>query len=255
MTCPIAFFHGVTRCGASCDPLRPFFDIRWSPDFPGHGAAERRPGHYRVADQTEWAAGYVARLDVAKVILYGHSMGAMVAAAVAARLPDRVAAVILEDPPYSTMGSRIHNTPLHSYFTALRGVVGQTGLPLADYARQLGDLRYGHPAATRLGDTRDATALRFSAYAFQRLDPAVLDPILDETWMDGYDLGRIACPALVLQADRLEGGMLTAEEAEWLATKAPDCTTVRVDKAPHLMHWMQTAAVVRLVTGFLATLE
>ena len=72
--------------------------------------------------------------------------------------------------------------------------------------------------------------------------------------MDGYELGRIACPILVLQADRAAGGMLTDEEAGWLATKADDCTTVRVANAPHLIHWLDTPAVVRLVTGFLATL-
>ena len=226
---PIVFFHGVTRCGSSCDPLRPFFDIRWSPDFPGHGDAERRPGQYRVADQAAWAEAYVEALPAEKVVLYGHSMGAMVAAAVAARLPGRVAAAILEDPPYSTMGSGIRRTPLHGYFSAIRAVAGNRSLPLGEYARQVADLRYGDPATTRLGDTRDATALRFSAHALRRLDPAVLDPIVDETWMDGYELGHIQCPLLVLQADRAAGGMLTDEEAEWLATKSGDCTTVRVD--------------------------
>lgn len=255
MKYPIAFLHGVTRCGASADPLRPFFDIRWSPDFPGHGASERRAGHYRVADQVEWATEYVRALPEPKVILYGHSMGAMVAAAVAARLPGRVAAAILEDPPFSTMGTRIRRTPWHGYFSALRGVVGNRALPVGEYARQLADLRYGDPSTlTRLGDTRDATAVRFSALAWRQLDPAVLDPIVDETWMNGYELGHVECPVLVLQADRAVGGMLTDDEAAWLETKASDCTTVHVAGAPHLIHWMDTPAVVRLVTGFLATL-
>ena len=253
---PLVFFHGVTRCGASADPLRPFFDLRWTPDFPGHGTAERRPGKYLVRDQAAWATAFVQALPgPERVVLYGHPMGAMVAAVVAAELPERVAAVILEDPPYSTMGTNIRRTPYYDYFSALRGVVGQTHQPLPQYARELADLRYGHPAVTRLGDTRDPTALRFAARAWRQLDPAVLDPIVDETWMDGYALGHIECPALVLQADHSHGGMLTNEEAAWLATKASDCTTVRVDQAPHLIHWMNTPAVVRLVTGFLAALD
>jgi hypothetical protein len=49
-----------------------------------------------------------------------HSLGAMVAAAVAAEAIDLVRAVILEDPPFETMGARVRSYPLYPYFTLLR---------------------------------------------------------------------------------------------------------------------------------------
>lgn len=249
---PLVFFHGVTRRGASVDPLRPFFEILHAPDFPGHGRAGRRPGFYRVADQADWATAYLDALPESRVVLWGHSMGAMVAAAAASRLPGKVAAVILEDPPFETMGRRLAASGLADYFGLVRSVAGDPR-PVPELARALADLRYGN--GIRLGDTRDATALRFNAVSWKALDPAVLDPVLDGSWLHGYTGGPISSPVLLLQADPAHGGMLTDEDAQAFAAGQPDCTVVRVPGAPHLIHWADTAAAVRLASGFLSSLN
>ena len=57
----------------------------------------------------------------------------------------------------------------------------------------------------RLGDTRDAASLRFTARSLSQLAPEVLQPIIDGTWLRGFDLAdiakRVRCPVLILQAD------------------------------------------------------
>ena len=118
-----------------------------------------------------------------RVFVYGHSLGAMVAAAVAMRRPKRVTGVVLEDPPFHTMGERIHESPLGSYFAALRGLAG-SAKPVGELARELAEVSYGPGGSLRCGDTRDATTLRFAASCLRRLDPAVLEPIAAGRWLD-----------------------------------------------------------------------
>ncbi|MFN7921439.1 MAG: alpha/beta hydrolase [Bryobacteraceae bacterium] len=258
---PLLFLHGVTRRGASVLPiegaLATRFDVH-APDFPGHGAAERRPGRYLVVDQVAVARERLLELP-GKAVIYGHSMGAMVAAALAAECPERAEAVILEDPPFETMGSRIRDTPLHGYFAALREfAVAHRGAPVHEIARALADLRWGSPGEFRFGDTRDEAACRFSAASLARLDPEVLDPVVEGHWLDGYDQAaiftRIACPVLLLQADPRCGGMLTDEDVAHAKRAMRDCAHVFVPGGPHLLHWMATQDTLRAVLNFLSAI-
>ncbi len=254
---PLVFLHGVTRRGLSALPLlptlTPLYEVHM-PDFPGHGASARRLERYLVADQVDAAE---ALLPERPCVVYGHSMGAMVAAALAAQHPKRVTAAILEDPPFDTMGKRIGETALLDYFRKQRPFAGDSR-PVDEVARDLAGMRYG-PKAARLGDERDAAALRFTARCLQLLDPNVLAPVVDGQWLDGYDrdgiLEAIRCPVLLMQADPLCGGMLTDEDAGEVERRIADCARVRIANAGHLLHWHDTAATVRCVLSFLGSLE
>ncbi len=249
------FLHGVTRRGDSVRPLQaalaPFFEIT-APDFPGHGDAPRNPGRYRVLHH---AASVTPEPEA---ILHGHSMGAMVALALAAQYPDRVSAVILEDPPFHTMGNRIGESPLESYFTALRGFAAECkALTLADAARQLAEIRFGN--GIRYGDTRDSAAVRFAAWCLQALDPEVLDPVVERTWMEGYDMlafaAGVRCPVLILQADGACGGMLTDADASALSHALTDATLLRFAGVGHLIHGTQPALAAQAILNWTATLR
>src|SRR5262245_62100401 len=99
---PLLLLHGVLRAGRDFAPLWPALAPRWqlfAVDQRGHGTSERCPGRYRVCDYAADALDLVQSHLPGRVVLYGHSLGALVATAVAAGLPDRVAAIVLEDPP------------------------------------------------------------------------------------------------------------------------------------------------------------
>ena len=256
----ILFLHGVTRRAESFAPLTGTLGEHYhlhQHDFRGHGESPRR-GPYRVIDYVKDAVDFLDIVPQERVFVYGHSLGAMVAAALAAQRPKRVTAVVLEDPPFHTMGQRIHQTPLGSYFAALRGLAG-SGRSVAELARELAELRYGPENTIRCGDTRDATTLRFAASCLRRLDPAVLHPIADGTWLDGYEpaevFAALKSPALVLQADPEMGGMLTDADAAALVKNAPDATVVKVPGAGHALHWTATQATLCHVLAFLASFE
>jgi len=254
---PFLFVHGLLRNWRCFFPLFADLEHRWqlySVDHRGHGQSPRGL-HYRVADYVPDLVQFLHHGIDRPAVVYGHSLGAMVAAAAAAAAPGRVRALILEDPPFETMGSRLAGTPLLDYFRAIRPVLGSRE-PVPDLARRLAGLEV---PGGRLGEQRDPVTLRFMARSFRHVDPAVLEPVLAGEWLAGYDPGRvfhgIACPILMFQSDPAHGGMLTAADAASLSRTASDCTVIRLDGVGHQAHWAAAPAILRHLHGFLATLE
>lgn len=260
----LVFFHGVTRRWQCFVPLISTLSTRWHVhvlEHRGHGLSSRVPAAYLVKDYVHDAVEFVKNQVQGPVVVYGHSLGAMVAAGVAAELQQQVKGVVLEDPPFGTMGSKIGQSALLSYFSGVLPFAGST-LPVGTLARQLAEISLTTPSksgSVRLGDTRDMASLRFTARCLKQLDRDVLSPIVAGRWLDGFDwaavLSNITCPALLLQADLSMGGMLTDDDAAEAERLIRDCARVRLPKAGHLIHWLQTETCLRLVNSFLESVE
>jgi len=261
----IIFVHGVLRRWTTFLPLFPALAARWqigAVDQRGHGCSARAPGNqYLVTDYVLDLVELLERHVPHPAVIYGHSLGAMVAAGAAAARPDLVRAVVLEDPPFETMGNRIGQSSLHGYFAALREMLPWQ-LGVLELARELARLTLTDPATGRswqLGDVRDAVQLRYQAACLLAVDPAVLDPIVAGQWLAGYDwqqvLRGVKSPALVLQADEAVGGMLidadTALASQWLA----DGTIIRFAGAGHSLHTARTMELTNHLATFLETLD
>ena len=259
----LVFLHGVTRRWQTFLPLVPWLTPRWTLqliDQRGHGRSPRAEG-YRVIDYVNDAVSLVCENLGAPVVLYGHSLGAMVAAAVAAEIPAKVRAVVLEDPPFQTMGARIAQTPWQGYFQSIRPFAG-SDRPVPQVARELAEVRMADPCtgkSQRLGDTRDAASLAFAAQCLRQLDPRVLDPVIAGAWLDGYEMTeivrRIQCPALLLQADPQAGGALIDEDADTMERLIPGLMRIRLDGCHHTLHWPRAQQVAHLVLNFLESLD
>lgn len=250
----ILFLHGVTRSWRSFYTLLPALSPSFRLvclDFRGHGRSDpASPEAYRVVDYVADALAVLAHLAERgaqdSVVLHGHSLGAMVALAAAARAPARVRAVVLEDPPFSTMGERLPSTPLGRYFRGVRECLRSTrhGDALALY-EAFSDLVVGEDARgepVRVRDQRDETSRRFSAESLAALDPAVLEPVVEGQWLDGYDLealaGEVRCPVTLLQADLAQGGMLTDSDVRLLTARLGARLRLRgFPGAGHSIHW------------------
>lgn len=260
---PLVMLHGVTRRWQTFLPVMQALSLRWNVhalDFRGHGQSGRAAGQYTVADYVPDVVDFVQRQFTVPVVLYGHSLGAMVAAAAAARLGSQARAVVLEDPPWHAMGERIAASMLLSFFAGLAAFAGDTR-PVPQLAAALARVRLSDPQQQRtllLGDIRDATALRFTAASLKQVDPAVFEPILSGHWLVGLDPEHIhrqlLCPVLLLQADEAAGGMLSDADAAACRQWTPDLTHVRLAGVGHVIHVGQTAALVNHVSGFLESL-
>jgi pimeloyl-ACP methyl ester carboxylesterase len=66
-------------------------------DLPGHGESGRERDEWTIESLAADVATVVESLDLSRVILVGHSMGAPVSLAAAQRLPDRVTGIVSVD--------------------------------------------------------------------------------------------------------------------------------------------------------------
>ena len=97
----ILLLHGITDSG-QCWPrvavdLEGSFDVIMT-DARGHGRSGSSTD-FSIALLADDAAAVIRALGLEKPYVWGHSMGAITAATLAAMYPDLVRAIVLEDPP------------------------------------------------------------------------------------------------------------------------------------------------------------
>jgi pimeloyl-ACP methyl ester carboxylesterase len=231
-----------------------------APDFRGHGGSARAPGQYLVSDYVRDIVTFVQEQIGRPVLIYGHSLGAMVALAAAATLPGLVRGIVLEDPPFHTMGQRIAQTSWQALFTGMRDLA-RSAASADEMAAALAELAVpvlGQSGLTKLGQIRGVDSLRFSARCLAQLDPEVFTPVIESRWLDGYDeralCSQVRCPVLLLQGDPAAGGALTNADADAMMAVLPACRCVRFPGVGHLIHQDQPATTMRELQQFAANL-
>lgn len=258
----LVLLHGVTRCRDDWRPVLADLARRWrvvAVDHRGHGDSARGR-RYLVSDYVADAVRLVRDEIAAPVALLGHSLGAMVAAGVAAALPDLVQGAILEDPPFHGMGERIAGTAWQAQFIGMQAAARQGGT-IDELAGALADIVLPRPDGTtvRLGEIREPAALRWSGECLARLDPEVLSPVIAGRWLDGYDpmvtAARIRCPVVLLAADPQAGGALAHDEAAAFAAAVDCCDVERFPGAGHQLHWQHPGRLVAAVERFRARID
>ena len=255
---PLWLFHGLGRRWQDFGPLLADLSGQWhvsALDHRGHGRSSRADS-YLVTDYVADAVAVVSSPDE-RAVLVGHSLGALTALGVAARSPQVVRAVVLLDPPGPWFLAGIASTFYQQTWSAMRRLAGG---PVPEVARELAEVQLTTVTGTvRFGDVRDAASLRFMARCLRDLDPNAMTPALDGRWLDGFDLlhtaRRVTCPALLVAGDPAKGGMLPPADADPLAAALADCTRVDLPGVGHLVHWQDAAATLRLLHGFLGSLQ
>jgi pimeloyl-ACP methyl ester carboxylesterase len=256
---PLVLFHGVTRCWRDFEPLLPGLLPHWhvlALDHRGHGRSDHQ-SDYRVADFAVDAVAFLEAFVPGPAVLLGHSLGAMVAAVVAAQRPRQVRALVLEDPPGTALAGGFRQSRFHLQFTNTERVLATTR-DVEVLTRALAHMEVQHPqngTVVRFRELRALSAIRFGAECLLQMDPAVLSPLLAGRWLEGLDwfgaLPAIECATLLLRADPDRGGMLEAGEATRIAALIPRCTRVELPGAGHSIHSHQTAQMLELLAKFL----
>ncbi|MFO0930300.1 MAG: alpha/beta hydrolase [Gemmataceae bacterium] len=260
---PLLLLHGVLRSWRDFAAVLPALLPRWqvhAVDHRGHGQSDRCPGRYFVADYAADVISLVRDHLPPGVVIFGHSLGALTAVAAAAACPERVRAVVLEDPPSAAFLADVPASLWHPVWTGMRPLAASRA-PVGEIARRLAEVRQPLPdgRTVRLGELRDAAALRFSAACLRDLDPDTFAPLLANRWLDGFDLAAtcpgVRCPALLLRGEPALGGMLARADADAVVAHMADGAVVDVPGVGHLIHATATETTVRLVLAFLESLR
>ncbi len=259
---PLLLLHGVTRCWRDWEPILPPLLREWrviALDQRGHGASAHAQS-YLVTDYVADAVRFVREQFREPITVMGHSLGAMVAAGLAAQAPECVRALILEDPPFHTMGRRIPGTSWEAQFVGMREIARRGGTE-EEITNALADIRLPVGGGfKRLGELRSHASLRWSAECLAQLDPEVLTPVLEGRWLEGYNLPdilaciaritRITCPVLLLQADPSTGGALTDADTETMSAALSSFHHVPFPGAGHQLHRDHPEAVLHALQKF-----
>jgi pimeloyl-ACP methyl ester carboxylesterase len=247
---PLLLLHGIASRWQHFLPIIPGLIVRshvYALDHRGHGKSERAAGTYRYLDYATDAIEFLNKTVTGQAIVFGHSLGAMVSIAVAAQAPEKVRAVILEDPPlYTTRGQRTMS-PNQMRFIEYRDII-QKGLSVSEIL----------PEMRRLLPNDDDAAHRFRASSISMLDPDALTSAIEGRSRQSYDaealLKRIECPVLLLQGHKPLGGVMEDSESDHAASLLRDCTLVRMSDAGHQIHTDYPERTLGIVTSFLESL-
>jgi pimeloyl-ACP methyl ester carboxylesterase len=221
------------------------FAPRWQVfalDARGHGRSGRTPGRYRWLDHAGDLAAFLAAVVREPAVLIGHSLGALQALAVAAEMPARVAAIVLEDPPFYAAE---HPDADVSQFRAMEMAV-RAGMTVDQ-------ILAARPPTPGMSD-----ALRREyAEGLTELDPENLAVTINRDATLGFDvdatLARVRCPALLLRAGA--SGVLSEEELSRALGRLERGRAVTIPDAGHQIHAEQPVRFREEVERFLGELR
>lgn len=226
-----------------------------TPDLPAHGGRRSEPGR-TVAwpDLLAEAVAHAERVAAASggpIVVGGHSLGATIALGVAASRADLVAALFLEDPPFTTsmaedagrqIGEPVDLREFHDWFASLQSATEEEV----------------HEVVRREHPTWDPAEYAPWVRAKRSVDVTAFEGSVPWVRAGWADLVRaVRCPAAVAAGDPAQDGVVggivhpaaAAEMAElpgWTVHTLPASHDVRRD-AP-----AQTAA---LLAGLIRTVQ
>lgn len=213
---PLLFLHGLTMSRDTWYETIENLGDRyraWALDLRGHGHSDRA-SDYRFADYVSDARAALTAIG-APTVLVGHSLGAMVAGALAQSPEGAVRAAFLEDPPWYLGDSaefartlfpklfeilrttqaklQTENAPLESYLRFVANAPNLAGGKASDHIEERQLLSHASALQRQHSDSWSSVDDQFSEFkpdrAFQC--PAMLiqaDPTLGAAFLDGHEL-------------------------------------------------------------------
>ncbi len=244
----LVLLHGITDSGL-CWPrvvkaLGAEYDMIL-PDARGHGLSEKPETGYAAQDHAADVAGLIRGLGLNRPVLIGHSMGAGVAATVAAHYPDLVSAVILEDPPWRPGEDE--------------GTAEEQAARATEWRKEIIERKAMTPAALIAQRKREQPKWADEEFADwivakQQVSPEVTQYITSPRRPWREIVAAIVCPALLITGDVAEGAIVTPEVAATAARLMPRGRIVYIPEAGHNIRRDQFNAYMTAVREFLAEL-
>jgi pimeloyl-ACP methyl ester carboxylesterase len=237
---PLIFLHGVTSSSSAWDYIVPGFASDYSVtafDFRGHGQSSKPESGYKWAEH--YGADIVAFVKEhisEPAIIIGHSLGAMVTVPVAVSVPDKVRAIVMEDPPaFASADTADRFKPT---------LMTKRLPPEMRVERFMETQGLNRGAAERRSEELEAMRENVLVELLEggtRYDP--------EEWFP-----KVSCPSLVILGSPERGGVVKWEDRPRLQRLLKGSRMVEWDDVGHLVHFQKMERFIAEVKSFLASL-
>jgi pimeloyl-ACP methyl ester carboxylesterase len=157
--------------------------MRWhiyALDFRGHGKSGRVPRHYQLQDYVEDVKGFLQRQLTEPAVLFGHSLGGVIALLVTAISPEAVRALVLADSIiFGDSLRRLMTESIYPYLFSVARDLARSGEPVEKLVAVLEALPVPIPGQSMTMQFKnlqgnDAAFQRSYAKSLTQLDPEVL---------------------------------------------------------------------------------
>lgn len=234
---PLVLLHGLAGNGACWTPLARSLESEYDvvmPDARGHGASGTPLHGYRYEDHADDVIELVRKLELARPILLGHSMGGMTAAVAASRATGTFRGVILADPTFlSPQRQReVYDSDIAGQHRQLLG---------EDHRDVLARLRRRHAhRSPEILELQASARLQTRISAFDVLTP----PNPDYRQI----MGAIGVPTLIVMGD---AGVVSRETAQELQDLNANIRIEQIRGAGHGVQFDQPERFEAVVRSFL----
>jgi pimeloyl-ACP methyl ester carboxylesterase len=207
-----------------------------APDMRGHGQSDAPDSGYAPTDYANDLLQLIQAELRPPVPVVGHSLGALVAIAMAELRPDLVSWLVLLDPP---LDPDLPNSEVPTVYQLRHAPAGELEAYL------LGRNPGGGPLL--------AQSL---AKLFRQASDAAFEAMLEPNGQTGRaptlrtQAARITNPVLVIQADPAHGGILGDAAARQFVDSLPNGTLLKINGATHALHASHPAEVARAILDF-----
>ena len=233
--------HGLSdsgRCWARvAAALGEHFDIVM-PDARNHGQSDT------AATSPDRLAGDVEALIIAlglrRPTLMGHSLGAHTMALCAARRPELVSKLVLEDPPWAASHEHRVDTSSAARRDEVRAWLGSFVHLSYDEIAAAGRRQHGNWHDVEIPAWVESN---------RQVRVKAADGLTFDAW--GTTASNLSCPTLLVHGEDALGGLVTGAVATRVAELNPHITCTLIDRAGHNVRRENFERYIDVVTRFL----
>jgi pimeloyl-ACP methyl ester carboxylesterase len=250
---PIVLLHGATFRAEDWENIFPRLATRYrviAYDARGHGKSARA-ARYAIGDFAEDLLRIIDAVAGGPAIVIGHSLGGATALVAAAKRPEAVRALVLEEPVVDNWDRDWRA----QYYADVHAALDKSGEPSA-FKRAVASVPLparGPRGERTVGEVRGFYAADRLATYYKDVDPTFVEQF-GHSKPDGHEEVVSAVPqmpTLLLAAHTVDGSALKDGEAEALVKKWPDAQLMKFPTVGHRIHGLRPEPFLEALEPFL----
>jgi pimeloyl-ACP methyl ester carboxylesterase len=250
---PIVLLHGATFRAEDWENIFPRLATRYrviAYDARGHGKSARAAS-YAIGELADDLLRVIDAVAGGPAIVIGHSLGGATALVAAAKRPQAVRALVLEEPVVDNWDRDWRA----QYYRDVRAALDERSEPSA-FRRAVASIPLparGPRGERSVGEVRGFYAADRLATYYKDVDPAFVEQF-GHSKPDGHEqvVGAVpTMPTLLLAAHTADGSALKEGEAEALVKRWPDAQLVKFPSVGHRIHGLRPEPFLEALEPFL----